>query len=617
MLARGALLRAAQQPLRRLSLTARCKSTAAAMARLRPAASQPIRHLAGTASRAASQRQLTAEELAILKSPRDKMDFDVVIVGAGPAGLSAAIRLKQLEKETGKEISVCVVEKGSEVGAHILSGNVFETRTLNELIPNWKDLGAPLRTPASDDHFWFMFKNFHVPLPVPPQMHNDGNYVISLSELVRWMGKQAEELGVEVYPGFSAAHVLYDEEDGRVVGIATNDMGIGKDGAPKDSFQRGMELRAKVTLFAEGARGSLSKTLEQRFGLRNGKQPQTYALGIKEIWEVPEEQHKPGFVAHSIGYPLDFSTYGGGLLYHLNDRQVAVGFVLALDYANPWISTYGEFQRYKLHPTIRRHLEGGKPIAYGARVLNEGGYQSVPELVFPGGGLIGCSAGFLNVPKIKGTHTAMKTGMLAAEQAFEAVVAGADDADRDRIFRGYSDAVKRSWVWQELYQERNVRPAFKWGMIPGLAISCVEAYVTKGKIPVTLSHGHADHQSLKPAGEFEPIQYPKPDGKITFDIRESVFRSGTDHDHDQPAHLRLRDAAVPAEVNWPLYKGPEGRYCPAQVYEYVGDESGGDPKLQINAQNCLHCKACDVKDPTQNINWTVPEGAGGPNYTNM
>ena len=540
---------------------------------------------------------------------RDSMEFDVVIVGGGPSGLSAAIRLAQLGSEQDREISVCVVEKGSEIGAHILSGAVLEPRALNELIPDWKDRGAPLDTPATDDRFVMLTKNKAVRLLTPPQMNNHGNYIISLGNLCRWLAEQAEALGVEIYPGFAAAEVLY-HDDGSVKGIATGDMGLNKDGTPGDNHEPGMELHAKYTLFSEGCRGSLTQTLFEKFNLRQDCDPQTYGLGIKELWEVETEKHTPGQILHTIGWPLDSKTYGGSFLYHLADNQVAVGFVVGLDYQNPHLSPYDEMQRFKTHPAIRTIFEGGRRISYGARTLSEGGFQSMPGLVFPGGALMGDGAGFLNVAKIKGTHTAMKSGMLAAEAAFEAVAA---DRSSDQL-DSYPQAVKDSWIWNELYRVRNIRPSFRWGMWGALAYSAVDTYLFGGRAPWTMRQ-HADHSALKKASECEKIDYPKPDGEISFDKLSSVFISNTNHEENQPCHLTLRDDDVPLRVNLADFDGPEQRFCPAGVYEFV--EDGNEKQLQINNQNCLHCKACDIKDPTQNIVWTTPEGGGGPNYPNM
>ena len=541
---------------------------------------------------------------------RDFMEYDVVIVGGGPSGLAAAIRLKQLSAEQGHELSVCVLEKGSEIGAHILSGAVIEPRALDELLPDWRVQGAPLNTPAGEDRFLFLTQRSAYRLPTPPQMHNQGNYIVSLGNVCRWLGQQAEALGVEIYPGFAAGEVLY-HEDGRVKGVATGDLGIGRDGERTDRYQPGVELHAKQTLFAEGCRGSLTKTLFQRFNLRDRAQPQTYGIGIKELWEVDPTRHSPGLVVHTVGWPLDRATYGGSFLYHLENNQVAVGFVVGLDYANPYLSPFEEFQRFKTHPAVRPTFEGGRRIAYGARALSEGGLQSLPKLTFPGGMLIGDTAGFLNVPKIKGTHTAMKSGMIAAEALYEHLTAGGGPE-----VVGYPERLRRTWLWTELQRARNIRPSFRWGLLGGIAYSALDTYVLRGKAPWTLGH-HADHAQLRKAAQCAPIQYPKPDGKVSFDRLSSVFISNTNHEENQRVHLQLKDAAVPVGVNLALYDAPEQRYCPAGVYEIVRDASGANPRLQINAQNCVHCKTCDIKDPTQNIDWVVPEGGGGPNYPNM
>ena len=537
---------------------------------------------------------------------RERMEYDVVVVGAGPSGLAAAIRLRQLAAAAGQELSVCIVEKGSEVGAHILSGAVFEPRALDELIPDWRERGAPLVTPATEDRFLLLTRTGSFRLPTPPQMHNRGNYIISLGNLCRWLAGEAEALGVEIYPGFAAAEVLYDEA-GRVRGVATGDMGIGKDGQPSERYQPGVELFGRETLFAEGCRGSLTKTLVARFGLRDGADPQTYAIGLKELWEVAPQQHQPGLVVHTVGWPLDWRTYGGSFLYHLEGGQVAVGFVIGLDYRNPFLNPFEEFQRFKTHPAIRPFFEGGRRIAYGARALNEGGFQSIPRLDFPGGALIGCAAGFVNVPKIKGSHTAMKSGMVAAEAVFRRL-AGEPDVE-------VRQALEQSWVWDELRRVRNIRPSFRWSLWAGLAYSAVDTYLLRGAAPWTLHH-HPDHLQLQPAAAAQQIVYPRPDGKVSFDRLSSVFISNTNHEEDQPPHLRLRDPAKAIAVNYRLYNSPEQRYCPAGVYEIVR-QADGDPYLQINAQNCVHCKTCDIKDPEQNIDWVVPEGGGGPNYPNM
>lgn len=540
---------------------------------------------------------------------RETMTFDVVIVGAGPAGLASAIRLKQIAASQNRDISVCVVEKGSEVGAHILSGAVLEPRALAELFPDWKERGAPLNTPAEHDRFLLLTKRLAVPLPTPPQMRNEGNYIISLGNLCRWLALQAEALGVEIYPGFAAAEILFDERNA-VVGVATGDMGIGKDGQPTANHQPGVELRARLTLLGEGCRGSLSEQLIRRFDLRAHAQPQTYGIGIKELWEVDPARHRPGTVIHTVGWPLDTFTYGGSFLYHIENNQVAIGFVVGLDYDNPFLSPFEEFQRFKLHPAIRPVLDGGRRIAYGARALNEGGFQAIPDLIVPGAALIGCGAGFLNVAKIKGIHTAMKSGMVAAEAAAQALSFGEGPV----LLSAYPERLKESWIWSELARVRNIRPGFRAGLFGGLANAAFET-LTRGRSPWTLRH-HPDNEALREARAARPIAYPKPDGKITFDRLSSVFVSNTNHEENQPSHLKLRDPAVAITVNLARYDSPETRYCPAGVYEIVGNESG-DPRLQINAQNCVHCKTCDIKDPTQNIVWTVPEGGGGPNYPNM
>ncbi len=534
---------------------------------------------------------------------REQMEFDVVIVGAGPAGLSAAIRLKQVAPDA----TVCVVEKGAEVGAHILSGAIVEPRALDELLPDWRTTDAPLVTEATDDKFLYLFENSSIRLPTPPTMHNHGNYIVSLGDVCRWLGQQAEALGVEIYPGFAAAELL--EEDGRIVGIATGDMGITRAGAHGPNFARGMELRAAYTIFAEGCRGSLTKQLMVRYNLREDRDPQTYGIGIKELWEVPAENHQPGLVVHTIGWPVASEVYGGSFLYHWGKNYVSYGYVVGLDYTNPWLSPFEEMQRLKTHPEMRKHFEGGRRIAYGARAISEGGWQSLPKLTFPGGCLIGDTAGTLNVPKIKGTHTAMKSGMLAAEAIAEQL-AGAREAEPS----AYETKLRESWVAHELWGVRNVRPAFaKWGMWGGLVNAALDTYLFRGKAPWTLHNRHHDNTTLKDASAVQPIVYPKPDGKISFDRNSSVFISNTNHEENQPIHLRLRDPEKAISVNWALYRSPETRYCPAGVYEIVGAEEG-TPRLQINAQNCVHCKTCDIKDPTQNIDWSTPEGGGGPAY---
>jgi electron-transferring-flavoprotein dehydrogenase len=536
-------------------------------------------------------------------APREAMEFDVVIVGAGPSGLAAAIRLKQVAPD----ISVCLVEKGGEVGAHILSGAVVEPRALDELIPDWREKDAPLTTKGSDDRFLLLTATRAFKLPTPPQMNNHDNYIVSLGNVCRWLAQQAEALGVEIYPGFAAAEVL--EEDGRVVGVATGDMGIGKDGKPTENFQRGIELRATYTLFAEGCRGSLSKRLIARYDLRAGRDTQTYAIGIKELWEIPAANHKPGLIEHSIGWPLDRGTYGGSFLYHFGENLVSYGFVVGLDYSNPWLSPFEEMQRFKTHPAVRGHFEGGRRISYGARALNEGGLQSIPKLTFPGGALIGDAAGFVNVPKIKGTHTSMKSGMLAADAVAEALANG-----RPAEPASYPDKLRASWVWDELSGVRNIRPSFaKFGMWGGLVYSALDTYLFRGKAPWTFRHPHKDNETLVEADKAPKIAYPRPDGVLTFDRLSSVFISNTNHEENQPGHLHLLDPSKAISVNWDHYRSPEIRYCPAAVYEIVGAEEG-NPQLQINAQNCVHCKTCDIKDPTQNIDWVTPEGSGGPNY---
>ena len=549
---------------------------------------------------------------------RESMQYDVVIVGGGPSGLAAAIRLKQLAAAAGREVAVCVLEKGSEIGAHILSGAVIDPRALTELLPDWKDRDAPIRTAVTEDRFLLLTdeKAWRIPnWSLPRLMDNHGNYIVSLGNVCRWLGGVAESMGVEIYPGFAAAEVLHDER-GAVMGVATGDMGIAKDGSRKPSFQRGMELHAKYTLFAEGARGSLSQTLMSHFNLRDGVDPQKFGIGIKELWEVVPDRHRPGLVIHSQGWPLANDIGGGSFLYHFDERLVSVGFVVHLDYANPHLSPYDEFQRFKTHPAIRDTFAGGKRLAYGARAINEGGLQSVPKLAFPGGALVGCSAGFVNLPRIKGSHNAMKTGMLAAEVAFAALGEG---RQRDTL-DAYDDAWKQSWVYEDLWKVRNVKPGLKWGLWAGMAHGGAHMWLADlglgALTPWTLRHASADHATLRPAAAMPRIDYPKPDGVLTFDRLSSVFLSNTNHEEDQPAHLTLRDPALPVAVNLATYDGPESRYCPAGVYEFVDAEAGGK-RLQINAQNCVHCKTCDIKDPRQNIRWVTPEGGGGPNYPGM
>jgi len=549
---------------------------------------------------------------------RESMQFDVLIVGAGPAGLAAAIRLRQLALKDGRELSVAVLEKGSEVGAHILSGAVIDPVALDELIPKWGERGAPLSVPVSENRHLFLGEKGSFALPhalLPPMMSNKGCYVASLGNLCRWLAKEAEALGVEIYPGFAAADVLY-KENGAVEGIVTADMGRDRNGHEKPSFEPGMALKAAYTLFAEGARGSLTKRLIARFDLREGIAPQTYGLGIKELWEVAPEKHKAGRVLHTQGWPLDSRTAGGGFLYHMAENQVSLGFVTALDYENPYLSPFCEFQRWKLHPAIRPLLEGGRRIAYGARAINEGGFQSIPKLVFPGGALVGCAAGFVNVPRIKGSHNAMKSGMLAADAVFSAIAAGRSGDE----LPDYPESLKRSFVWRELKAVRNIRPALNWGLLPGTLYGGLDMWLHAlglgSLIPWTLKP-RADHLSLKKAADCQPIPYPRPDGVITFDRLSSVFLSNTNHEEDQPSHLHIKDPSIPVAVNLARYGGPEARYCPAAVYEFLDDGPGGVSRLQVNAQNCVHCKTCDIKDPMQNIDWAVPEGGGGPNYPNM
>lgn len=539
---------------------------------------------------------------------RESMEFDVIIIGAGPAGLSAAIRLGQLSQQHNKNLNICVLEKGQEVGSHILSGAVLEPRALDELIPDWKTKNAPIHTAVTRDQFLLLTEKKSYRLPTPPQMHNQGNYIISLGKFTRWLADQAELLGVNIFPEFAAVDALY--KDDRVCGVITGDKGIDKNGNKTSLYQPGMELYAKQIILAEGCRGSLTQALLERFQLRHNKDPQTYGLGIKELWEIPEDLHQPGLVTHSIGWPLNAKTYGGSFAYHFEKNLLAIGFVIGLDYQNPYLNPYEEFQRFKTHPTMSPLLENSKRIAYGARSLNEGGYQSIPKLTFPGGVLIGCAAGFLNVPKIKGIHNAMKSGMIAAESIFNEVEQ--ETIPECAIFE---TNIKKSWIWDELYRVRNIRPAMNWGLWPGLFYSAVDTYLFRGKAPWTL-HNHADNTQLKLASQCEKIHYPKHDNKITFDLMTSVFLTHSYHDENQPCHLKLKNPDVPIEINYNKYAAPETRYCPAGVYEIVYDENN-NPRLQINSPNCIHCKACDIKDPTQNIVWTPPEGGSGPRYNMM
>jgi electron-transferring-flavoprotein dehydrogenase len=551
--------------------------------------------------------------------PRESMEFDVVIVGAGPAGLSAAIRLRQLAQERGEEISVVVLEKGSEVGAHILSGAVIDPVGIDKLLPEWRDEETPIKTPVTDDVFMFMGPAGAVRLPnfaMPPLMNNHGNYIVSLGNVCRWLAEKAEAMGVDIFPGFSASEILYDD-NGAVVGVATGDMGVGRDGEPTGNFTRGMELRAKYTLIGEGVRGSLAKMLISKFDLDDGREPPKFGIGLKELWEVDPSKHKPGLVQHSFGWPLDLKTGGGSFLYHLEDNQVAVGFVVHLNYTNPHLSPFEEFQRFKTHPAVSDTFEGGKRISYGARAITEGGYQSVPKLTFPGGALIGCSAGLVNVPRIKGSHNAMLSGMMAAEHVAEALAEGRAQDELD----GFEASWRSSEIGDDLYKVRNVKPMWsKFGTIGGVVLGALDMWTNTAGFSLfgTLKHGKRDHETLVPANKAKKIDYPKPDGKISFDRLSSVFLSATNHEENQPIHLKLADADLQKKSEWDVFAGPSNRYCPAGVYEWVGiEDRSNDPNFVINAQNCVHCKTCDIKDPNQNINWTVPEGGGGPNYPNM
>ena len=550
-------------------------------------------------------------------SEREFMEYDVVIVGAGPGGLATAIRLKQRAAEQGHELSVCVLEKGSEPGAHILSGAIMDPRALTELIPDWKEKGAPLNQPVTQDRILFLSEKGAIATPglfIPDSLHNQGNYIVSLGNVVRWMAQQAEALGVEIFPGFAAAEVLYDD-NGAVRGVATGDMGLDKHGNPTDQFQRGMELHARYTIFSEGSRGQLGRQLIERFKLDEGRDPQSYGIGIKELWQVPEDKAQPGLVIHSAGWPLKSDTYGGSFLYHMEGGKVAVGFVLGLDYKNPWLSPFEEFQRFKTHPSIREHLEGGKRIGYGARAITAGGLLSLPKTIFPGGAMVGCEAGYLNASRIKGSHAAIKTGMLAADAAFDAIVQG---RSRDELV-AYPAAFEKSWLHQELSASKNFKQWFKKGLWTATFMNGVEQWLLPRlgikTPPWTLHRDKPDHACLEPAAKHQKITYPKPDGVLTFDRLSSVFLSSTHHDENQPAHLTLKNPQIPVQVNLAEYAGPEARYCPAAVYEFVGDT--GNERLQINFANCVHCKTCDIKDPTQNIVWVAPQGGGGPNYSGM
>ncbi|MBV8469728.1 MAG: electron transfer flavoprotein-ubiquinone oxidoreductase [Burkholderiaceae bacterium] len=561
---------------------------------------------------------MTSAELLAQYGPRESMDYDVVVVGAGPAGLSTAIRLKQLAAAKGTELSVVVLEKGSEPGAHILSGAVMDPKGITELFPNWKEMGAPLKQPVTDDEILFLSESGETVTPhwlIPECFHNEGNYVVALGAVTKWLGEQAEALGVEIFPGFTAAEIVYGEK-GEVRGVATGNLGVGKDGQPHEGFQLGMELLGKYTIFAEGARGHLGKQLIAKYQLDARRDAQTFAIGIKELWEIPAEQAKPGMVVHTAGWPLTDNSFGGGFLYHLEGNKVTLGYVLGLNYENPWMSPFEEMQRWKTHPSIRKHIEGGKRIGYGARAINNGGLQSLPKQVFPGGALVGCDAGYLNASRIKGSHAAIKTGMLAAEAAFEAVTAG---RSHDEL-SAYPAAFEQSWLHTELQRTKNFKLWYKYGKLVGNLMTGIEQWLLPklgvNAPPWTLHNHKADHTSLRPAAECAKIEYPKPDGKLTFDRLSSVFISNTNHEENQPAHLTLKNPDVPVSVNLATYAGPESRYCPAGVYEFVKNEDNSD-RLQINAQNCVHCKTCDIKDPTQNIVWVTPEGGGGPNYAGM
>jgi len=566
---------------------------------------------------------MTNEEILAQYGPRESMEYDVVVVGGGPGGLATAIRLKQLAAEKGQDVSVVVLEKGSEPGAHILSGAIMDPKALTELIPDWKAKGAPLNQPVTDDAYIFLSEKsgFRVPnVFLPPFAHNHGNYIVRLGDVTKWMAEQAEALGVEIFPGFAAAEVLYNE-DGSVKGVATGNMGVGKDGEPTENFQLGMELLGKYTVFAEGARGHLGRQLIARYHLDEGRDPQSFGIGVKELWEIDPKKHQPGFVMHTAGWPMENDTYGGAFLYHLDDNKIAIGFVTGLGYKNPYLSPFEEFQRWKTHPNVRYYFENekgeitAKRLSYGARAINASGINALPKTIFPGGALVGCDAGYLNVGRIKGSHAAIKSGMLAADAIYGAVTAG---RQHDEL-KAYPEAFEKSWLYTELNKDRNFKNWFKYGLTTATLMNGFEQFVLRGHIPWTLHRDKPDHAYLKPAAECKPIVYPKPDGKLTFDRLSSVFISNTNHEENQPSHLTLKDASVPVNINLAKYAGPEARYCPAGVYEFVPDEAqgGSAQRLQINAQNCVHCKTCDIKDPTQNIVWVTPEGGGGPNYSGM